>query len=121
MGLLRFVKNQDVHRQIMKKAREALVQTAHEIKADLQASGIMPIESGHLQNEATTVCKARLNENVTAIVSDTVYARRKFFQPEFNFNRTVNRLAGGRWFDAYTVGVRRGMARNMFARKIGVR
>jgi hypothetical protein len=121
MALLRFVKNQDVQRQILKKAREALVQTAHEVKADLVASGTMPIESGHLQNEATSVCVARLNQDVAAIVSDTVYARRKFFHPEFNFNRTVNRRAGGRWFDAYTVGVKRGMGRDVFARKIGVR
>ncbi|MDR2183181.1 MAG: hypothetical protein LBE55_03310 [Clostridiales bacterium] len=98
------------------------MQTAHEIRADLQASGTMPFESGHLQNEATYVCAARLKqENTAAIVSDTVYARRKFFNPEFNFNRTVNKRAGGRWFDAYTVGVKRGMVRDVFARKIGVK
>jgi len=78
----------------------------------------MPIESGRLQNEATYVCAARLHEDVMAVVSDTVYARRKFFHPEFNFNRTVNKRAGGRWFDAYTVGVKRGMVRDVFEKII---
>ena len=105
----------------MKIARQALMQTAHEVLADLQGSGTMPIESGHLQNEATYVCLARKKQDVAAVVSDTVYARRKFFHPEFNFDRRVNKQAGGRWFDAYTVGVKRGMVRDVFARVMGVK
>ena len=80
----------------------------------------MPFESGHLQNEATYVDVSRLSQDVVAIVSDTVYARRKFFHPELNFDRRVNRRAGGRWFDAYTVGGKKGMVRDVFARLIGV-
>ena len=118
---MRYVGRQEAKRQVMAQAREAFWQTAQEVRADLQASGTMPFESGHLQNEATYVCMARKKQDVAAIVSDTVYARRKFFHPEFNFNRTVNRAAGGRWFDAYTVGSKRNMARDVFASRIGVR
>ncbi|MCL2376292.1 MAG: hypothetical protein FWC76_02735 [Defluviitaleaceae bacterium] len=96
-----------------------MLQTAHEIRTDLQRSGTMPFESGHLQNEATYVDASRLGQDVAAIVSDTVYARRKFFHPEFNFDRRVNRQAGGRWFDAYTVGGKRGMVRDVFVRLMG--
>jgi len=111
----------DVQREILKKARQALVQTAHEVRADLQASGTMPFESGHLQNEATYVCEARVKQDMVAVVSDTAYARRKFFHPEFNFDRRVNKRAGGRWLDAYTVGVKRNFVRDAFARMIGAR
>ncbi|MCL2398011.1 MAG: hypothetical protein FWC93_08105 [Defluviitaleaceae bacterium] len=97
------------------------MQTAHELRADLRAGGTMPFESGHLQNEATYVCGARLGQGVAAVVSDTVYARRKFFHPEFDFDRRVNRAAGGRWFDAYTVGAKQGFVRDVFARRIGVK
>ena len=109
-----------MQRKIFARARRALLQTAHEVRADLQASGTMPIESGFLQNVATYVDAGRLNQDVAAVVSDTVYARRKFFHPEFNFNRAVNRSAGGRWFDAYTVGAKRGLARDVFVRELGV-
>ena len=74
----------------------------------------MPIESGHLQNEATTVCTRNLRQNRAAVVSDTVYARRKYFNPQFNFDRSVNSRAGGRWFDPYIVGGKRHMMRDMF-------
>lgn len=113
-----------MQRRILAKAREALLQTAYEVKADLQASGTMPIKSGHLQNEATYVCTARIGRDIAAIVSDTAYARRKFFNPQFNFNRSVNKAAGGRWFDAYTAGGKGGPVRDVFARKfreIGVK
>ena len=105
-----------MERQILKKARAALLQTAHEVKTDLRASGTMPFASGHLQNEATYVDASRAVQDVVAIVSDTVYARRKFFHPEFDFDRSVNRQAGGRWFDTYTVGGKRGLVRDVFVR-----
>jgi len=81
----------------------------------------MPFASGHLQNEATYVDASRISQDIAAIVSDTAYARRKFFRPEFNFDRRVNRQAGGRWFDAYTVGGKKGMVRDVFARLMGVK
>ncbi|MDR2167539.1 MAG: hypothetical protein LBE35_06800 [Clostridiales bacterium] len=96
-------------------ARRALVATAQAICEDLKNSGTMPFESGHLQNSATYVDAGRIRDNKVAVVSDTVYARRKFFHPEFEFDQSVNRRAGGRWFDAYTTGDRRNLAAKAFA------
>lgn len=102
----------------MDAAKHALKQTAYEVKEDLVKSGTMPFDSGHLQNEATYVDETRVKDGVAAIVSDTVYARRKFFHPEFNFDRSVNRAASGRWFDEYVVGGKRGFVREVFDRII---
>jgi len=91
-----------------------LVAAAGVVLTDLQGAQTMPLDSGYLQNQATYVDESGLGDDVVSIVSDTVYARRKFFNPQFNFNRTVNSRAGGRWFDEYTVGAKRGMVRNAF-------
>jgi len=78
----------------------------------------MPFESGHLQNSATYVDVGRIGQGKVAVVSDTVYARRKFFHPEFEFDRSVNGRAGGRWFDAYVVGGKRDFVRSTFSRNL---
>ena len=34
-------------------------------------------------------------------MSDTPYARRLYFHPEYNFKRGNNANAGGKWFDSF--------------------
>ena len=115
---MRFVRNARALSQVLDRARQALADTAEEVRADLVASGTMPLDSGRLQNDATTVCTRRLRQNRVAIVSDTVYARRKYFNPQFNFRRDVNNQAGGRWFDVYLNGGKRLMVRDVFVRRM---
>jgi hypothetical protein len=96
--------------QIEWVARQALVAAAQAVREDLVESQTMPFESGHLQNSATYVDVGRIRDNKVAVVSDTVYARRKFFHPEFEFDQSVNARAGGRWYDAYVSGNKRDLA-----------
>ena len=118
---MKFLKNNNAHKQIMEKLQNALEQTAHVIKEDLTASGTMPMASGRLQNKATYVDTKKLKQNTAAIVSDTVYARRKYFNPGFNFDRRVNSKAEAGWFAPYVVGSKKNMVRDVFVRKIGAR
>ena len=111
---MRFVRNNNVMRQITIHAQRALALAALDIRADLVESGTVPLESGHLQNQATYVDAANLSHGRVAVVSDTVYARRKYFHPEFNFDQSVNPNAGGRWFDTYLTGGKRYMVRDRF-------
>jgi len=97
MGM-RFVRNNNGFERVMAKARRVLVQTAQAMCDDVKNSGTMPFRSGHLQNNATTVDVSGLRQGRVAIVSDTPYARRKYFNPQFDFNTSVNSQAGGRWF-----------------------
>jgi len=88
-------------------AGRALVRTATDLQRDLVAGGTLPFEGGHLQNSATFVVVSGVRRGRVAVVTDAVYARRKYFHPEFEFDQSVNRNAGGRWFDAYVTGDKR--------------
>lgn len=105
-------------REIESRARAALPKVAVALLHDLRQSGTMPFDTGALQNAATYVDVGRLNEGCVAVVSDTVYARRKYFHPEFNFDQSRNANAGGRWFDAYISGEKRGFAAEVLAKEM---
>ena len=115
---IKFVKNAEAQYRVVGAARQALVSAARALRDDLAASGTVPLESGHLQNTATTVDVSGAKRGVAAVVSDTVYARRKYFNPQFNFDRSVNRFAGGRWFDTYLSGGKRLFAVRAFGDSI---
>lgn len=86
----------------LEKAKQiALERTAYALLDDLRDSGTMPFETGHLQNDSTFVEIKRL---VATIVSATPYARRLYFNPDFNFRQDKNPNAGGLWFDPYLEG-----------------
>jgi len=115
MKPMRFVKNAMGQQHVYGAARSALVTAARDLRADLVTSGTMPLQSGHLQNTATIVDTSNAWRGEVAVVSDTVYARRKFFNPQFQFDRSVNKSAGGRWFDVYISGDKRRFALKAFA------
>lgn len=94
----------------------ALVQTAEALKTEVQQAGVMPRDSGTLQNNATFVDDSNVKNGKVSIVSDTPYARRLYFHPEYNFNRTNNPSAGGMWFDNWKDGV---FATNAFIKLYG--
>ena len=102
-------------RKLETRAQLALRGAAETLVHDLRASGTMPLESGELQDRATFV---ESTKRTLRVVSSTVYARRKYFNPQFEFDRSVNRLAGGRWFDAYLSGGKRGFVREVLLKLI---
>ena len=116
---MRIVRNVGGVNKILGKARRALLETAVELRDDLRAAGTMPFESGHLQDAATFV-EVNKRGDVVSVVSDTVYARRKYFNPQFDFDRRVNRRAGGRWFDVYLTESSRDFVYRNFVRKFRI-
>jgi len=103
---------------VRRAARAAFLEMACGMHGDLVDSGLMPFEDGVLQNEDTFVDESRLGDGRVDIVSDTVYARRKYFEPGLEFDRSVNRQASGRWFEPYLEGERRGLWLEIFAREM---
>ena len=101
---------------IKDKAREALKETADAVKSDLMQSQTMPFDTGALQNRSTFVDDSDLSRDVVHVVSDTPYARRLYFHPEYNYQKTKNKNAGGQWFQPYIDGNKRAFAQNAFAR-----
>lgn len=95
---------------LQQEAKLALVDTAEIAKTDLIQSQTMPFDTGTMQNdstfgeEGTSIDTRKVNKGRVYILSDTKYARKMYFHPEFNFNKDKNPNAGGRWFDPYITG-----------------
>ena len=114
---------------IKKLANQTLVETADAVKSNLQQSQTMPFgndtteyakkigyKAGALQNRSTFVDDSKKNSGKVSIVSDTPYARRLYFHPEYNFYTGHNSKAGGKWFEPYISGNKKTFARKTFAK-----
>ena len=101
---------------IEKAVARNLTKTADALKTDLQQSETMPFKTGQLQNRSTFVDDKEAETGKVYIVSDTPYARRLYFHPEYNFSRAENREAGGAWFEPYISGRKKDYAKRVFAR-----
>ena len=77
----------------------ALAQTGDATLTELRDRGVMPFDTGNLQNDSTFVDDSQKDK--VSIVSSTPYARRLYFHPEYNYRRGNNRNAGGKWFDSF--------------------
>ena len=116
--------------QIKKDSIDALVKTADALKTDLIKSQTMPFDTGELQNRNTKVIKKYKNQGIVIISSDTPYARRLYFHPEYHFhqqpwtsvekgktvNHGANAHAGGLWFQPYIDGNKKAFVKNTYVR-----
>lgn len=101
---------------VKKLMREALAETADALKSDLERSQTMPFDTGALQNRSTFVDDSKKNKGIVTIVSDTPYARRLYFHPEYNYQKIHNKNAGGMWFAPYISGNKKDWATKNFAK-----
>lgn len=81
----------------------ALEQTAEDIRTDVKQAQVIPFDSGTLQL-STSIDISQSKNGHASIVSSTPYARRLYFHPEYNFDKSENPDAKGRWFDDYLPG-----------------
>lgn len=102
--------------QISKNAEKALIDTAEAIKTDLYQSQTMPYNTGDMQNKYTFVDDTQSKNGVVRLVTDTPYARKTYFHPEYNFKKDNNPNAQGRWLDIYITGVKKDFAQKTFAK-----
>lgn len=93
---------------------KALELTAEEVKRDVIADGVIPFDTGTLQNESTTTDLSKSSRGKVSLVSDTPYARRMYFHPEYNFNQNMNPNAKGRWYDDWINGDKKNVAINAY-------
>ena len=101
---------------IKKVCIEALVETADALKSDLIQNQTMPFDTGTLQNRSTFIDDSKKNSGKVSIVSDTPYARRLYFHPEYNYKKDKNANAGGMWFQPYIDGNKKDFATKAFAK-----
>ena len=95
---------------------QALLKTADAVKTDVQQSQTMPFDTGAMQNESTFVDGSDIGDNKASVITDTPYARRMYFHPEYNFQTIHNPNAGALWYDPYLVGTKKDYCVKVFAR-----
>ena len=96
--------NMGVIRQLSNAATVSLEQTAEALMGDLKESETMPFDKGTLQNTDTFVDDSESRNGKVSVVSSTPYARRLYYHPEYNFSKSENANADGKWFEPYTPG-----------------
>jgi len=84
----------------------ALERTAEALHAEVTQAQVFPRDTGHLQDESTFIDYSQSNQGKATIVSSTPYARRLYFHPEYDFQKTANPHAKGRWYEDWMPGGR---------------
>lgn len=89
----------------LKKAQIlALEQTAEALHTEVIQEQVIPRDTGSLQNESTFVDCSNSKRGQVSIVSNTPYARRLYFHPEYKFSKTENPNAKGEWYEDWLDG-----------------
>lgn len=96
--------NFGVIKQMSRNAQKALELTTDKLLSEVKNDEVMPFDTGNLQNENTFADYTNSAKGQTSIVSDTPYARRLYYHPEYNFSTKENRSAGGKWFRYWEAG-----------------
>lgn len=105
-------------RQVEQAVATALEQTAQAVITDVVDEQVMPMDTGTLSEASTFLYDAESRTGVVAIVSDTPYARRLYYHPEYNFQTSKNKNAGGKWFQPWIDGDKKDFAAKAFAEKL---
>ena len=91
-------------RQLTQASIRALEQTAEALHTEEVQAQVMPFDTGALQNEGTFVDYSESRQGKVSIISNTPYARRLYFHPEYHFKTKENPNARGKWYEAWLPG-----------------
>lgn len=96
--------NMSAIRALTKAQRVALEQTAEALHTEVVQEQVIPRDTGNLQGESFFVDTAQSASGRVSLVHSTPYARRLYFHPEYNFSKTENPNAKGKWFEDWEPG-----------------
>ena len=82
----------------------ALEQTAEDLHTEVVQAQVMPWDTGHMQRDATHVDYSQAKSGTVSLVTQTPYARRLYFHPEYNFRKVENPNAQGKWLEPWISG-----------------
>lgn len=97
------------------QVRRAALKAMEAVKTDLVAAQTMPFDTGRMQSTLQTDQFQDGEEIRTRLSTDTPYARRLYFHPEYNFQKVNNPNAGAEWYAPYEDGgEKESLARDTF-------
>ncbi|MCF6461495.1 minor capsid protein [Clostridium sp. Cult3] len=92
--------NPQAIKKIEDAAIKALPLTMEAMKTEVNNMQVVPKETGNLEESAVTG-----TENNRGFLSyNTPYARRLYYNPDYDFSTLVNQYAQGRWLDPFIYG-----------------
>lgn len=111
-------------RNIRSAVDRAAVKTMEALYNEVVQAQVMPFSSGesnHMQNNGTFVSEAFRTDDTTLVLltSDTPYARRLYYHPEYNFYQGKNANAGGEWLKDWIDGDKKDFVKDTFERELG--
>ena len=74
------------------------------LRTDVKQAQVMPFKTGTLQGEGTFVDYSESRQGKVSIISNTLYARRLYFHPEYHFQTKENPNARGKWYSDWLPG-----------------
>lgn len=95
---------------------KALELTAADLHTDVVQSQVMPWDTGHLQRESTFVDYSQSKSGTVSLVSQTPYARRLYFHPEYNFQTRENPNAQGKWLEPWISGEKKNFCKDTYSK-----
>lgn len=91
-------------RELNSAAITALEKTAEALHTEIVQAQVVPRDTGHLQNEAFFVDYSQSKSGIATLTHSTPYARRLYYHPEYDFQKTENSNAKGEWFEDWLPG-----------------
>lgn len=95
--------NQSAIRKLTQGAKLALGATTEALKTEVEQAQVVPRDLGDLQ-DSMAVDKTQIEAGKTKLTFNTAYARRLYFHPEYNFRKTENPNAKGKWLEDWLPG-----------------
>lgn len=90
-------------RKLTRASIRALEQTAADLTEEIQNAQVIPRDVGDLQ-ESMHIDGSDLEQGSCSIVFNTPYARRLYYHPEYQFSKTENPNARGKWLEPWSTG-----------------
>lgn len=102
-------------KQLTQASVKALEMTAEALHTEVVQAQVMPFDGGHLQEDSSFVDYSDSGNGKVTLVSNTPYARRLYYHPEYDFQTDENPYAGGEWFKPWlSGGTNEDFAKNAF-------
>lgn len=113
--------------QLSKATVTALEQTVTALHTEVVNAQVMPFgknrvvngkmihQGGNLQNDNTYEDFSDSKRGKVKLISSTPYARRMYFHPEYNFNKSENPNAQGNWLEAWISGKNKNFCKKAFS------
>lgn len=109
------VLNMNALAQLDEAAIAALEMTAEALHTEVVNEGVMPFDTGNMQNAQTFVDTAYSYQGHVSLVTNAPQARRLYFHPEYDFQTVNNAQAGGLWLEPWISGRYKDFSQQAFA------